>query len=597
VAHGERVPAVAIYTRISRDPTGEQTATHRQEMACRDYASARGWEVVGVYEDVDVSAYSTRPRPNYESMLDAVHHGQLSGVLCWKLDRLVRLPSEFERCWRILESRNAILASVTEPLDSSTPYGLALVRLLVTFAHLESATRSVRLKAKEREMAIAGRPPKGRCYGHNRDWTVNEAEAAVLQEAAQRVLRGEALTRIAADLNARGVPPPRGSVWYGRSLHQLLVAPRLVGDRAYLGDVVARDAWPAVLDRVTAARVRAVFADPTRRGARLSTSRLLYGLLVCGACGHLMVGNRRDGHLVYQCPNRPTGCGSVSVRAGEIEAHVRAKAFRRVGSVRRQLIAEGRFPARSHPTDDISGGTVEALDDLARAMRELCRDYYVERRLERDSFLSAYNALVARRTRCAHESTPQWRTDVLKDLLAPGELARQWPLLAIDRQRAILAVLITAVTVAPRPHRLPRFDPTRIAIEWRHLGGPVQGGPLGRIPPSTDVPAVQAASTLAARTDDASGDVDRDARATCATPPAAPGDVTGAGATTPVGRAAAPTPTIDDREPFMTVAQLAARIHLPVCVLDQFVECGDLTAEGTGPGSRGHAARLESIHR
>jgi hypothetical protein len=140
-------------------------------------------------------------------------------------------------------------------------------------------------------------------------------------------------------------------------------------------------------------------------------------------------------------------------------------------------------------------------------MRELCRDYYIERPIERDSFLSAYSALVARRTRSAHQSTPQWRTDVLKDLLGSGELARQWPLLTIHRQRAILAVLIAAVTVEPRPNRLPRSDSTRIAIEWRHFGRPVSGPPV-TIARSAEAITSARASTLAAPIDDASGDVD-----------------------------------------------------------------------------------------
>ena len=48
--------SVGIYTRISSDRTGQQTATTRQEEACRAFARLRGWRVEGVYEDVDVSA-------------------------------------------------------------------------------------------------------------------------------------------------------------------------------------------------------------------------------------------------------------------------------------------------------------------------------------------------------------------------------------------------------------------------------------------------------------------------------------------------------------------------------------------------------------
>jgi hypothetical protein len=52
------VMRVAIYTRLSSDPTGQQTATERQARACEQFAAARDWDVVRVIEDVDVSAYN-----------------------------------------------------------------------------------------------------------------------------------------------------------------------------------------------------------------------------------------------------------------------------------------------------------------------------------------------------------------------------------------------------------------------------------------------------------------------------------------------------------------------------------------------------------
>ena len=51
---------IAIYTRLSKDPDGSQTATDRQEADCRAVAKVRGWEVAGVYSDVDLSAFERR---------------------------------------------------------------------------------------------------------------------------------------------------------------------------------------------------------------------------------------------------------------------------------------------------------------------------------------------------------------------------------------------------------------------------------------------------------------------------------------------------------------------------------------------------------
>src|SRR6478672_3537527 len=81
---------VGIYTRISKADPETQTATHRQEEACRSFAHARGWTVADVFEDVDASAYSGVERPAYERMIREIAAGSLGGVVVWKLDRLVR---------------------------------------------------------------------------------------------------------------------------------------------------------------------------------------------------------------------------------------------------------------------------------------------------------------------------------------------------------------------------------------------------------------------------------------------------------------------------------------------------------------------------
>jgi predicted site-specific integrase-resolvase len=88
---------VAIHARLSSDPTGQQTATERQRRACEQFAAARGWDVVRVIEDVDVSAYDAKVRrPGFERLRGLIDRRAIDVVMVWKLDRLVRRPREFE---------------------------------------------------------------------------------------------------------------------------------------------------------------------------------------------------------------------------------------------------------------------------------------------------------------------------------------------------------------------------------------------------------------------------------------------------------------------------------------------------------------------
>ena len=47
----------AIYTRISSDSSGLRAGVERQRADCEALCGARGWEVGGVHEDNDCSAY------------------------------------------------------------------------------------------------------------------------------------------------------------------------------------------------------------------------------------------------------------------------------------------------------------------------------------------------------------------------------------------------------------------------------------------------------------------------------------------------------------------------------------------------------------
>lgn len=277
---------VAIYTRLSdTDTPAEQTATHRQQTACESFAGLRGWEVVRVFEDVDFSAYTRNlRRPAYEEMLDAVRAKRFDGIIGWKLDRFVRRSAEFERLWDACDRSGVFLTSVTEPIDTSTDLGLAMVRVLVAFASLESANMGVRLTAKMRERAEAGLPHTGQAaYGHKKGWHEVEPEQADrIREAARRFLDGESVRSIVMDWNERGVATMTGAKWSVTALREVLMSPRLAGLRRYRGEVIGRGDWPAILDEATWREICEVY-EARRRGKVDPRTRSTCSSGCCGA--------------------------------------------------------------------------------------------------------------------------------------------------------------------------------------------------------------------------------------------------------------------------------------------------------------------------
>jgi DNA invertase Pin-like site-specific DNA recombinase len=270
-------------------------------------ARLRGWDVVDVYEDIDLSAYKRGiHRPSFER-LQADLPG-LDGVLVWRLDRLVRRPTDFERFWGRCEELGVFLASATEPVDSSSEMGVAFVRILVTFAQLESHAKSMRLKAKAEEDARRGAPPcRQGCYGHTKDWAaLVPHEAELIREAARRFLGGETFSSIATSLNEEGRFTRAGNKWRDQSLKKIVTSARMVGDRSYYGAVVAKDVCPPILDRATFDEISRYFASRTRPGR--FTRGLLTGWLICGNCGgrlsrHTGGRGRRSAYPGYACHN------------------------------------------------------------------------------------------------------------------------------------------------------------------------------------------------------------------------------------------------------------------------------------------------------
>ncbi|MDT5021501.1 MAG: site-specific recombinase, partial [Mycobacterium sp.] len=79
-----------IIIRLSR-VTDATTSPERQLQTCRELCDQRGYEVVGVAEDLDVSAGSTTPfdRPQIGDWLTN-RLGEFDVLVFYRMDRLVR---------------------------------------------------------------------------------------------------------------------------------------------------------------------------------------------------------------------------------------------------------------------------------------------------------------------------------------------------------------------------------------------------------------------------------------------------------------------------------------------------------------------------
>lgn len=155
-----RTPATTkravIYTRISRDDTGEGVANQRQEEDCRKLAELRGWDVVGVEADISISGYSGKTRPGWNRVLDMIRGGEVEVVIAWHMDRMTRSMLDLEKLILLADEHGVGISTVTGDIDLTTDVGRMVARILAAVARAEVERKGARQKRANEQRARKG---------------------------------------------------------------------------------------------------------------------------------------------------------------------------------------------------------------------------------------------------------------------------------------------------------------------------------------------------------------------------------------------------------------------------------------------------------
>lgn len=244
-------PRVLIVVRLSR-VTDATTSPERQVTACRELCATRGYEVVGVAEDLDVSASKTTPfdRPQLGRWL--ADPSKFDVIVFFRVDRIVRRLFDLADLIRWSREHSVTLVSATEThFDLSTDFGDIIALLVAKVAEMELEAISERNASAFRHNIKAGKyrggmPPWGYMPSRDEesgDWRLvqDPIQVSVIHDVVERVLKGEPLRAIAHDLTAQGIPTPKdrfaqtqgreasGYEWHSAPLKRALTSPTLLG--------------------------------------------------------------------------------------------------------------------------------------------------------------------------------------------------------------------------------------------------------------------------------------------------------------------------------------------------------------------------------
>lgn len=440
-----------VYVRLSQDRVGAGLGVSRQTEDCQDLARRLGWEVHDVVVDNDLSASGRKPRPGYLRLLAQMQAGEVSRVVAWHTDRLHRSPLELEEYVTASEQHHIVTATVKAgELDLSTPSGRMVARVHCAIARHEIEHKSERQKRAEEQRARDGgaRVAGLRAFGWARDrTTVVPGEAAVVREAADRLLAGESLRGVCSDLNARGVVTVTGVPWRPTVLREMLRRPRVAGLSVYRGAVVGRGSWPALLSESSWRAVCSLLEQPGRRQGSNARRHLLTGVAICDSCSvpvslHVGGAGRPEAsRTAYRCP----GCG-MSRAVPAVDAFVVSAVVARLESL--QL-----------------GDEVEVDAETRLQLEQRLAD--AAERFAAGDITGEQLTLVSRRLRSELAALDRVEAVARRGLLAGllgDRAAAAFGELTLEQRRAVIGDLVD-VRLLRSPGRV--FHPDRVRLLWR----------------------------------------------------------------------------------------------------------------------------------
>lgn len=301
----------ALYMRLSRDDGSTESASIAgQRLLLRSWAREQGIPVAGEYIDDGVSG-TTFDRPAFRRMIRDIELGKIDAVLVKDLSRLGRdyiTAGQYTELW--FPEHGVRFVAVNDGYDSDrADTDIAPLKNIINEMYARDTSRKIRsaLRARMTAGAFTGaRPPYGyRRSADNRSrLEPDPARAGVVQLIFSLAGKGHSRGQIARELNARGIPAPRGGDWGSSTIGKLLRDPvylgRLAQGRSFRPTLKSRQSLPRPReDWIVVDDTHEALVSPEqfrlagelisgRRACAGDFENIFSGIAFCADCGRAM---------------------------------------------------------------------------------------------------------------------------------------------------------------------------------------------------------------------------------------------------------------------------------------------------------------------
>lgn len=192
----------AIYIRVSTlDQAREGYSLDAQERVLRKWCLEKKYDVYDLYADRGISGKDMDHRPDMGRLMRDAYDNKFDVVVFWALGRFTRSVSDLYRTMEVFKEHNTDMMSYTEPFDTATPMGRAMIGMIGVFAQLEREITSERITLAMAERARQGKRTTHDVLGYDNvgkdTFKINESEAEYVRFCYEKYLVYKNLSEVA----------------------------------------------------------------------------------------------------------------------------------------------------------------------------------------------------------------------------------------------------------------------------------------------------------------------------------------------------------------------------------------------------------------
>lgn len=324
-----------IYARYSSAQQSEESI-EAQVRACKDYAAAKGYNVIEVYADEAVSGKGskTASRVQYQKLLRDCRKGAFETILIHKYDRIARNVGEHVNLTAKLQEMGVELIAVAQDFGNSNE--AKIMRTLMWslseyyIDNLASETRKGLKETALKGLHNGGYAP----FGYdvvNQQYVINELEAQFVKKIFNAALERKGFKDIIQELAECGITGKRGKPIKYTQIYEMLRNEKYTGVYVYSPEqeknradrrtkpnaIRIENALPIIISKAQFEEVQKIMNERRQTGKK--AGYLCSGLVYC-ECGAKMHGmkSERKGHTYhyFYCSKK---CGAPSVRMESVD--------------------------------------------------------------------------------------------------------------------------------------------------------------------------------------------------------------------------------------------------------------------------------------